>query len=60
MNFRLKADMYVCVPKVQLAHYADNTMPKRDWSQYDRPTCERVKVRRAQQSMIYSIRRQAG
>jgi hypothetical protein len=37
MNFRLNAQMFVAYPKVQLAHYVDNTMPRRDWSQYDEP-----------------------
>lgn len=41
MNFRLRADMYVVAPKVQLAHYTDNTMPRRDWSRYDAPIDER-------------------
>jgi hypothetical protein len=38
MNFRARPDMYVVAPKVQLAHYTDNTMPKRDWSKLDEPT----------------------
>jgi hypothetical protein len=38
MNFRALPDMYVCFPKHQLAHYVDNTMPKRDWSKLDEPT----------------------
>lgn len=38
MNFRKRADMYICAPKVQLAHYVDNTMPRRDWSRYDEPS----------------------
>lgn len=37
MDFRRRADMYVIAPKVQLAHYVDNTMPRRDWSRYERP-----------------------
>lgn len=37
MSFRLNADMYVVAPKVQLAHYVDLTMPKRDWRKYERP-----------------------
>jgi hypothetical protein len=37
MNFHLKADMFVAYPKRQLAHYVDNTMPRRDWSRYDAP-----------------------
>jgi len=37
MNFRLRADMYVIAPKVQLADYVDNTMIRRDWSKYERP-----------------------
>lgn len=41
MNFHLKPDMFVVRPKVQLADYVDNTMPRRDWSQYDRPAVER-------------------
>lgn len=41
MNFRARPDMYVVAPKVQLAHYVDNTMPKRNWSGYDWPTCRR-------------------
>lgn len=35
--FHKEADMYVVAPKVQLADYVDNTMPKRDWSRYDLP-----------------------
>lgn len=42
MNFRQPADMYVCVPKTQLAHYVDNTMPRRDWSRFDVPTSKRT------------------
>lgn len=41
MSFRLNADMYVVAPKVQLAHYVDLTMPKRDWSRYDPPVNSR-------------------
>jgi hypothetical protein len=41
MNFRARAEMYVVAPKVQLAHYTDNTMPKRDWSVFDEPACIR-------------------
>lgn len=41
MNFRLKPDMYVVAPKVQLAHYVDNTMPRRNWSAFDWPTSRR-------------------
>jgi hypothetical protein len=41
MNFRARPDMYVVAPKVQLAHYVDLTMPRRDWSRYDDP----IKVR---------------
>lgn len=37
MNFRARADMYVIAPKVQLAHYVDLTMPRRDWSAFDAP-----------------------
>jgi hypothetical protein len=37
MNFRARADMYTVAPKVQLADYVDNTMPRRDWSRYERP-----------------------
>lgn len=52
MNFRLPAQMYVVAPKVQLAHYVDNTMPKRDWSEYDSPACERRPVSRLAQQPI--------
>lgn len=38
MNFHLKPDMYVTFPKVQLAAFKDNTMPRQDWSRYDEPT----------------------
>lgn len=37
MNFRVNAQMLTIYPKVQLAHYVDNTMPKRRWSDYDEP-----------------------
>jgi hypothetical protein len=39
--FRKSADMLVLFPKRQLAHYTDNTMPRRDWSQFDAPAADR-------------------
>lgn len=41
MNFRGRVDMFTVAPKVQLAHYVDNTMPLRRWERYDVPTCQR-------------------
>lgn len=63
MNFRLNADMYVCTPKVQLAHYVDNTMPRRDWSRFDAPSYLRMPPRAARPSAVTQdpafLRRQA-
>jgi hypothetical protein len=60
MNFRARPDMYVCFPKQPLAHYADNTMPRRDWSQYDIPTYLRKPATRERLEPILTIQRQAG
>lgn len=39
--FRKKAEMFVAFPRVQLAHYTDLTMPRRDWSKLDKPPMQR-------------------
>lgn len=45
MNFRRSADMLVLFPKRILANYTDLTMPKRDWSELDSPSFERLPAR---------------
>lgn len=40
MNFRKRAEMLVLFPKVQLATFTDNTMPRRNWSVFDAPPDE--------------------
>lgn len=63
MNFRLRPDMYVVAPRVQLAHYVDNTMPRRDWSRYDAPSYLRMPPRQVRPSAAIQdpafLRRQA-
>jgi hypothetical protein len=44
VSFRKTADMFVVVPKRQLAVFTDLTMPKRRWSELDQPATERKKL----------------
>lgn len=68
MSFRDRVDMLVVFPKTQLAHYVDNTMPRRDWSRYDLPldrreflaTRYRKPVSERETAPNILLRRQAG
>lgn len=64
MNYRAKPDMFTVFPRNQLATFKDNTMPKRDWSKYDRPPLDRGFVSerspRVRALSVPSVLRQAG
>ena len=44
MNFRKTAEMFVAIPRRQLAVFTDLTARKRDWSKLDEPAEARAKV----------------
>lgn len=64
--FRRNADMFVAKPKRQLAHYTDLTMPRRDWSTFEKPPIQRGFVSeraphvRATPALPFTLTRQAG
>lgn len=63
--FARRADMLVLVPPLPLlpARYSDNSMPERDWSQYDAPAWQRLgrpDPLRAPDVLPMFLRRQAG
>jgi hypothetical protein len=45
MNFRAHAEMLVLFPKRIFAAYRDLTMPLRNWSKFDSPSCDRLPAR---------------
>lgn len=59
MNFRAQAEMLILFPKRQLATWRDLSMPRRDWSRYDIPACERIDARSVCAGRFGRERRQA-